>query len=277
MSDEALFDKGMPIRREVLGAEYVDASMARADDFMMAFQRATTAWAWGWAWGDPTLDRQTRSMINLAMLTALNRAPEIKLHVKGALTNGVTVEEIKAVLLHATAYCGIPAGLDAFKAAHEVLVAEGALPANRTRDRLPEYEVFALRYAHREARRADHFIGGDPHDGPMPMDYFVWVIRGDGRVVVVDCGFNAEIAARRGRTCCDAGGGAGAAGDRPRHGAGSGADASALRSCRQPRPLPLGAVPSAGARAAFAVGRHIRHPFLRARVRGRGRRRAWCG
>ena len=121
--DEALFQKGMPIRREVLGPEYVDASMARADEFMMSFQRATTAWAWG----DPTLDRKTRSLMNLAMLTALNRAPEIKLHVKGALNNGVTVEEIKAALLHATAYCGIPAGLDAFRAAHEVLVSEGAL------------------------------------------------------------------------------------------------------------------------------------------------------
>jgi 4-carboxymuconolactone decarboxylase len=83
--DDALFQKGMPIRREVLGPEYVDASMARADEFMMSFQRATTAWAWGWAWGDPTLDRKTRSLMNLAMLTALNRAPEIKLHVKGAL------------------------------------------------------------------------------------------------------------------------------------------------------------------------------------------------
>jgi 4-carboxymuconolactone decarboxylase len=125
--DAALFDKGLPIRREVLGAEYVDASMARADHFMMAFQRATTSWAWGWAWGDETLNRKTRSLLNLAMLTALNRAPEIKLHVKGALNNGVTVDEIKATLLHATAYCGIPAGLDAFKAAHEVLVKEGVL------------------------------------------------------------------------------------------------------------------------------------------------------
>ena len=125
--DDALYRKGMPIRREVLGPEYVDASIARADEFMMSFQRATTAWAWGWAWGDPTLDRKTRSLMNLAMLTALNRAPEIKLHVKGALNNGVTVEEIKTALLHATAYCGIPAGLDAFRAAHEVLVSEGAL------------------------------------------------------------------------------------------------------------------------------------------------------
>ena len=125
--DEALFQKGMPIRREVLGPEYVDASMARADEFMMSFQRATTAWAWGWAWGEGTLDRKTRSLMNLAMLTALNRAPEIKLHVKGAVNNGVTVDEIKAALLHATAYCGIPAGLDAFRAAHEVLVAERVL------------------------------------------------------------------------------------------------------------------------------------------------------
>jgi 4-carboxymuconolactone decarboxylase len=125
--DELLFEKGLPIRREVLGASYVDASMANADEFMMTFQRATTTWAWGWAWGDLTLDRKTRSLMNLAMLTALNRGPEIKLHVKGALNNGVTVDEIKAALLHATAYCGIPAGLDAFKAAHEVLIKEGAI------------------------------------------------------------------------------------------------------------------------------------------------------
>ena len=70
--DDALFQKGMPIRRDVLGPQYVDASMARADEFMMSFQRATTAWAWGWAWGDATLDRKTRSLMNLAMLTALN-------------------------------------------------------------------------------------------------------------------------------------------------------------------------------------------------------------
>ena len=127
MSDEALFEKGLPIRRAVLGPDYVDASMAKADDFMMAFQRATTSWAWGWAWGDPTLDRKTRSLINLAMLTALGKPAELKLHVKGALTNGASVEEIKATLLHATAYCGIPAGLEAFKAAHAVLVEAGAL------------------------------------------------------------------------------------------------------------------------------------------------------
>jgi len=132
LSDEALFNKGLPIRRAVLGADYVDRSLAEADDFMMAFQRATTAWAWGWAWGDPTLDRKTRSLLNLAMLTALGKPAEIKLHVKGALNNGLSVEEIKAALLHATAYCGIPAGLEAFKAAHEVLVKEGVLAAKKS-------------------------------------------------------------------------------------------------------------------------------------------------
>ena len=127
--DSALFDKGLPIRRAVLGDEHVDRSLDGADGFTMALQRVATAWGWGWAWGDPTLDRRARSLVNLAMLTALGRPHELKLHVKGALNNGVAVEEIKAALLHATAYCGIPAGLDAFKAAHEVLVAEGALPA----------------------------------------------------------------------------------------------------------------------------------------------------
>jgi 4-carboxymuconolactone decarboxylase len=127
--DSALFDKGLPIRRAVLGSEYVDRSLAAADEFTMAMQRVATAWGWGWAWGDPTLDRRTRSLINLGMLTALGRPHELKLHVKGALNNGVTVEEIKAALLHATAYCGIPAGLDAFKAANEVLLEMGAIKA----------------------------------------------------------------------------------------------------------------------------------------------------
>ncbi|HWL80453.1 MAG TPA: carboxymuconolactone decarboxylase family protein [Roseomonas sp.] len=127
MSADNLFDRGLEVRRAVLGAEYVDGSIARADDFMMAFQHITTEWCWGYAWTRPGLERKQRSMLNLAMLTALGKAPELKLHVKGALANGVTVEEIKEILLHATVYCGIPAGLDAFKAAHEVLVKEGAL------------------------------------------------------------------------------------------------------------------------------------------------------
>jgi 4-carboxymuconolactone decarboxylase len=129
MAESEMFEKGLEVRRAVLGAEYVDGGLAKADDFMMAFQRITTEWCWGYAWTREGLDRKTRSLLNLAMLTALGRTPEIKLHTKGALANGVTVDEIKEVLLHATVYCGIPAGLDAFKAAHEVLKAEGAIPA----------------------------------------------------------------------------------------------------------------------------------------------------
>jgi len=131
MAESEMFEKGLDVRRAVLGASYVDGSLAKADDFMMEFQRITTEWCWGYAWTRPGLERKTRSLLNLAMLTALGKTPEIKLHVKGALANGVSVEEIKEVLLHATVYCGIPAGLDAFKAAHEVLVAEGALPATK--------------------------------------------------------------------------------------------------------------------------------------------------
>ncbi|TQJ95844.1 4-carboxymuconolactone decarboxylase [Achromobacter sp. SLBN-14] len=123
---QALFDQGLALRREVLGADYVDGSLARANDFMMAFQNITTEWCWGYTWGRPGLEKKTRSMLNLAMLTALNRPAEIKLHVKGALNNGVTVEEIKEILLQATVYCGIPAGLDAFKVANQVLEEEGA-------------------------------------------------------------------------------------------------------------------------------------------------------
>src|SRR5690625_5128771 len=121
------FAKGLELRREVLGADYVDNSIKNATEFMMAFQEITTQWCWGYAWHRPGLDRKTRSIINLGMLTALNRPAEIELHVKGALSNGVTVDEIKEVLIQATVYCGIPAGLDAFKVANKVLLEEGAI------------------------------------------------------------------------------------------------------------------------------------------------------
>lgn len=129
MAESELFEKGLEVRRAVLGADYVDSSLAKADDFMMAFQRITTEMCWGYAWTREGLDRRTRSIANLAMLTALSKPAELKLHVKGALANGLTVEEIKEILLHATVYCGIPAGLEAFKAAHDVLKAEGAIPS----------------------------------------------------------------------------------------------------------------------------------------------------
>ena len=124
---DELFDRGLAVRREVLGPEYVDKSVQSANEFMMAFQHITTEWCWGYAWTRSGLDRKTRSLLNLAMLTALNRSPEIKLHVRGALNNGVTVDEIKEVLLHATVYCGIPAALNASRPANEVLKEMGAV------------------------------------------------------------------------------------------------------------------------------------------------------
>jgi 4-carboxymuconolactone decarboxylase len=135
-----LFKKGLEIRRKVLGAEYVDMSLANADAFMMEFQKITTQWCWGYAWSRPGLERKTRSLINIAMITALNRMHEVKMHVRGALRNGATEEEIREVLIQATVYCGIPAGLDAFRSAHEAIKAAAAekdngdgkaLPANR--------------------------------------------------------------------------------------------------------------------------------------------------
>ena len=127
MSDNDLFEAGLKVRREVLGAEYVDASMAAADEFMVPFQRMTTEWCWGAAWTRPGLDRRARSLMNLAMLTALGKPNELKLHVVGALNNGLSVAEIREALLHATVYCGIPAGLEAFRAANQALQDAGAV------------------------------------------------------------------------------------------------------------------------------------------------------
>jgi 4-carboxymuconolactone decarboxylase len=122
------FEAGLATRREVLGAEYVDAALARADDFTRPLQELVTGWCWGEVWNRPGLDRRTRSLLNLAMLTALNRPHELKLHVRGALRNGVTPDEIREVLLQAAIYCGVPAAMDATRSAHEVLKAEGAMP-----------------------------------------------------------------------------------------------------------------------------------------------------
>jgi 4-carboxymuconolactone decarboxylase len=118
--DKALFDKGMAVRREVLGAEHVDKSMATATDFNRPMQELVTEYCWGAVWTRPGLERKTRSMLNLAMLTALNRPHEIKLHVRGALNNGLTREEIGEVFLQTAIYCGVPAAIDAFRTAKEV-------------------------------------------------------------------------------------------------------------------------------------------------------------
>lgn len=123
--NQDLYDRGLKTRREVLGADYVDAAIANADDFTRDLQEHITQYAWGDIWNRPGLDRRTRSLLNLAMLTALNRPHELRLHVKGALRNGVTKDEIREVLMQTTIYCGVPAALDAFKVAREVLKEAG--------------------------------------------------------------------------------------------------------------------------------------------------------
>ncbi|MDD0814223.1 4-carboxymuconolactone decarboxylase [Curvibacter sp. HBC28] len=115
-----LFDAGLKTRREVLGADYVDAAIANADAFNMPMQELVTQYAWGEIWNRPGLDRRTRSLLNLAMLTALNRPHELKLHLRGALNNGVTREEIQEVFLQTAVYCGAPAAIDSFRTAKEV-------------------------------------------------------------------------------------------------------------------------------------------------------------
>lgn len=118
--NQELFDKGLKTRREVLGTEYVDASLKNADDFNMDMQELVTQYCWGDVWNRPGLDRRTRSFLNLAMITALNRPHELKLHVRGAINNGLTKAEIKEVFLQAAIYCGVPAAIDSFRVAKEV-------------------------------------------------------------------------------------------------------------------------------------------------------------
>jgi 4-carboxymuconolactone decarboxylase len=118
--DKEMFDKGLQIRRAVLGREFVDNAFAAADDFNRPLQELVTQYCWGEVWGRPGLDRKTRSLLNLAMLSALNRPHEVKMHVRGALANGVTRDEIREVFLQVAIYCGVPAGVDSFRIAKEV-------------------------------------------------------------------------------------------------------------------------------------------------------------
>jgi 4-carboxymuconolactone decarboxylase len=118
--DKEMFEKGLGIRRKVLGTDYVDNSLAAADDFNRQFQELVTQYCWGEIWGRPGLDRKTRSLLNLAMLSALNRPHEIRLHIRGAITNGATKEEIREVFMQVAIYCGVPAGVDSFRIAREV-------------------------------------------------------------------------------------------------------------------------------------------------------------
>jgi 4-carboxymuconolactone decarboxylase len=118
--NQELFEKGLALRREVLGSAYVDASIKNADPFARPMQELVTQYCWGDVWSRPGLDRRTRSFLNLGMLTALNRPHEIKLHVRGALNNGLTRDEIGEAFLQTAIYCGVPAALDSFRVAREV-------------------------------------------------------------------------------------------------------------------------------------------------------------
>ena len=126
------YETGLSIRKEVLGDEYVDAAIAKADDFNRDFQEMVTEYCWGAVWARTTLSDRQRSLINLGMIAALNRGDEFKTHVRGALRNGCTLDEIRDTLLQVAVYCGIPAGVEAFRLARQVFEADGVTPDSST-------------------------------------------------------------------------------------------------------------------------------------------------
>ena len=118
--DKDLLARGLQVRQEVLGKDYVENAMKTATDFNRPFQEFISEYCWGAVWTSDGLPRKTRSMLNLAMLTALGKNQELKLHIKGALNNGVTRDEIREIFIQAAVYCGVPAGVEAFRCAKEV-------------------------------------------------------------------------------------------------------------------------------------------------------------
>src|SRR4249919_1379635 len=128
MNQNDLHSTGLDTRREVLGHEYVDTGLAGSDEFMMVFQDAVTEIAWGYAWSRPGLDRRSRLMLTLGILAGLGRHEELGIYAQGAVRNGFTVDEIKEILIHATSYCGTPAGRHCFLAVHAALENMDALP-----------------------------------------------------------------------------------------------------------------------------------------------------
>ncbi|KAI0968587.1 AhpD-like protein [Xylaria arbuscula] len=117
-----LFEAGLKVRRSVVGEEYVDRALANgSSEFALPGQRLTTEWCWGYAWTRPGLEMKQRSLLNIGMLIALNRSPELAAHVRGARNNGLTEIEIREAILHCTIYCGVPAGVEAMKVAEKVL------------------------------------------------------------------------------------------------------------------------------------------------------------
>lgn len=125
--DKQLFEKGLAKRKATLGAEYVDKNLASADDFNRPFQEAMTQWCWGFGWGDEVINEKTRSMMNLAMIGALGKMHEWEVHCRGAITNGVSKEEIRAIVHVVAIYCGVPQGVECFRVARKVLEEEGLL------------------------------------------------------------------------------------------------------------------------------------------------------
>ena len=117
--DKKTYDRGLEIRTAVLGEEYVANALKNADEFNMPMQELATEYCWGYVWGRPGLDKRTRSFLNLGMIAALNRPHELKIHVQGALRNGLTRQEIMEVFLQVAIYCGVPAGVDSFRIARE--------------------------------------------------------------------------------------------------------------------------------------------------------------
>jgi 4-carboxymuconolactone decarboxylase len=127
--DKALYDKGMQMRRKVLGDEYVDRSVANTDDFSRQFQEQLTTYCWGAVWADDALKPRDRSLLNLGMIACLGRMHEFEAHFRGALRNGLTPTELSAVLRHIAVYCGFPAAVDAHRVAKQVLAAEAGKKA----------------------------------------------------------------------------------------------------------------------------------------------------
>jgi 4-carboxymuconolactone decarboxylase len=119
--DKQLMDAGLKARREVLGDEYVDRAMKNADDFNKPFQEVVSEYCWGLCWTDETLSRRERSILNLGMIAALGKMQEFELHLKGAIRNGLTKEELRSVLIQIAVYCGIPVGVDCFRVAKQVI------------------------------------------------------------------------------------------------------------------------------------------------------------
>ncbi|KAJ5383503.1 4-carboxymuconolactone decarboxylase [Penicillium concentricum] len=117
-----IFEEGLKVRREVVGDTYVDRALANGStEFSRPGQELVTEWCWGYAWTRPGLERRDRSLLNIGMLMALNRAPELAVHIRGARNNGLSEVEIREAILHATTYCGVPAGVDAMKVAEKTL------------------------------------------------------------------------------------------------------------------------------------------------------------